>query len=93
MLDTGVSILGLSYVNVFIAGEHAGIAATVFDETFNPALQQTYSRSGAGFVDPIAGSVQEVYALSYYCGDGDVHPNRAGNQRIAGTILRKLVDS
>lgn len=93
VLATDVPVLGLSYVNVFIAGEHADTAATVFDEMFNPALQQTYSRSGAGFVDPIAGSAQEVCALSYYCSDGDVHPNRAGHQRIADAILRKLVDS
>lgn len=93
VLDAGVPVVGVSYLNVFLAGEHADIAATVFDEKFNPALRQTYSRSGALFADSPVGSAADVCALSYWCSDHDVHPNRAGHQRIADQILGKLVDS
>jgi lysophospholipase L1-like esterase len=93
VLDAGVPVIGVSYVNVFLAGEHADIAAAVFDEMFNPALQQTYSRFGARLTDSPAGSSADVCALSFWCSDHDVHPNRAGHQRIADDILGKLVDS
>jgi len=92
-LDAGVPVIGVSYLNVFLAGEHADIAATVFDETFNPALRQTYSRSAARFADSPARSAADVCALSFWCSDRDVHPNRAGHQRIADQVLGKLVDS
>jgi lysophospholipase L1-like esterase len=93
VLDADVPVIGVSYLNVFLAGEHADISATVFDDTFNPSLRQTYSSSGARFADSPAGSAADICALSYWCSDHDVHPNRAGHQRIADAILGKLVDS
>ena len=88
VLDAGVPVVGLSYLNVFVAGEHAEPAAAVFDGYFNPALRESYSRSGARFVEPIATSVDEICALSYYCSDDDPHPNGAGHQRIADDVLQ-----
>lgn len=93
VLDPAVPVLGLSYLNVFLADPQpwrAEVAASVFDRLLQPALHQTYTDGGARFlasVSELADSVDQVCALSYYCTDGDPHPNREGHQRIADVVL------
>jgi lysophospholipase L1-like esterase len=56
----GVPIVGISYINVFAADRMAGDAdgerraefsTAMFENYLNPALQETYSKYGASFVD------------------------------------------
>jgi lysophospholipase L1-like esterase len=113
-----VPIVGVSYINVFVADRlrgdpnaqrRADFSVALFDNYLNPALAQTYSRHNASFVDTTAlaggdlpatdksalpghgtvtASIGRVCALSYYCSQGDPHPNREGHALIAGEIAR-----
>jgi lysophospholipase L1-like esterase len=115
-----VPIVGVSYINVFVADhltfdpvaqQRADFSVALFDDYLNPALQQTYSKYGALFVDTTAlvggnlpatdksalaghgtvtASIGRVCALSYYCTEGDPHPNRDGHALIAAEIERLI---
>lgn len=62
-IGPGVPIVGVSYMNVFLADQlssdpniqrRAAISTTLFRDYLNPALRQTYQKYGAPFVDTTA---------------------------------------
>lgn len=111
-----VPVVGISYINVFLAeglepdaagAARADTATVVFQNYLNPVLSQTYMKYGAKFVDTTAlagaylpqtdktwlpghgtvpASIGRVCSLTYYCGDKDPHPNRAGHDMIAREV-------
>jgi hypothetical protein len=115
-----VPIVGVSYINVFVADplkgdlnaqRRADFSIALFDNYLNPALLQTYSKYDAFFVDTntltggdlpatdksalpghgtVTASIGRVCALTYYCSQGDPHPNQAGHALIAGEIERLI---
>lgn len=115
-----VPIVGVSYINVFVADHlapdpvsqrRAAFSVAMFENYLNPALRQAYSKYGASFVDPtslvgadlpptdksalpghgtVMASISRVCALSYYCSQGDPHPNREGHALIAGEVERLI---
>jgi hypothetical protein len=119
-LGPTVPIVGVSYINVFVADHlkadpiaqrRADFSVALFDNYLNPALLQSYSKYDAYFVDSarLAGgdlpatdksalpghgtvwaSIGRVCALTYYCSQGDPHPNREGHALIADEIERLI---
>lgn len=84
------TILFRSFLNPALAQTYAKYGAQFIDVT---ALAGGYLPSTDKGVVPghgtVSATVARVCALSYYCGDGDPHPNQAGHRLIAEEIARR----
>lgn len=117
-VGASVPIVGVSYLNVFVADRlakdpaaqrRADFSVALFDNYLNPALRETYSKYGASFIDTnalaggdlpttdksampgrgtVTAAIGRVCALTYYCSEGDPHPNQEGHALIAAEVER-----
>jgi lysophospholipase L1-like esterase len=89
----GVPIAGMTYYNVFAPLGDPDLDADV--DAINGLLESTYTEAGIPVAD-VAGafhngeqplSAHLVCAWTWFCSDGDVHPNTAGYAVIAEAFL------
>jgi hypothetical protein len=80
-----------NYLNPALAQTYSRYGASFVDTTAlaGADLPETDKSALPGHGTVMA-SIGRVCALSYYCSDGDPHPNREGHALIAGEIERLI---